>query len=139
MGRIRGGCLCGKLRYEASVDEPLMTVACHCTHCQRQSGSAYSVNIGIPGDSLTVTGDTLRTYEDMGASGQPVSRNFCGNCGSPIFSDVAAADGLRFVKVGTLDDSSWIELAAEIWCDSKVGWGELGASLPKMPANPPLG
>lgn len=138
MAKVSGGCLCGAVRYESSA-EPLMTVACHCTHCRKQSGSAFSMNIGVPSDSVTVTGDSLTVYEDTGASGMPILRKFCNRCGSPILSDVTAAEGLYFIKVGTLDDSDWIEPGAEIWCDSKAGWGTLDPGLPKMPANPPLG
>lgn len=138
MGKIKGGCLCGDVRYESTA-EPLMIVACHCTHCQKQSGSAFSMNIGVPGDSVTVTGESFRTYEDTGASGQPILRKFCGNCGSPILSDVKAAGGLYFIKAGTLDDTSWVTPSAEIWCDSKASWGALDDGLPEMPGNPPLG
>ncbi len=137
MGEIKGSCLCGEVKYKSSAD-PLMIAACHCTHCRKQSGSAFSVNIGVPASSVTITGDSLKTYEDIGTSGKPVLRNFCGNCGSPIFSDIKATDGLYFIKVGTLDDSSWVVPGAEIWCDSKVSWGALDESLPKMPQNPPL-
>jgi len=79
MGKIKGSCLCGEVKYESSA-EPLMIAACHCTHCRKQSGSAFSVNIGVPADSVTITGDSLKTYDDMGASGKSVLRKFCGNC-----------------------------------------------------------
>lgn len=135
--KVKGGCLCGQVRYECSA-EPLMTLVCHCTHCRKQSGSAFSMNIGVPGDSVTITGDPLRTYGDTGASGEPVLRRFCGNCGSPILSEVKAADGLFFIKAGTLDDPGWVAPGAEIWCESKLVWSDLDEGLPEMPANPPL-
>lgn len=137
MSHIKGGCLCGNVQYESSAG-PLMIAVCHCTHCRKQSGSAFSVNIGVPLDSVTITGSSLKIYTDLGTSDKSVLRNFCGNCGSPILSDVKASDGLCFIKVGTLDDSSWVVPGAEIWCDSKVSWGAIGDELPKMPQNPPL-
>ncbi len=137
MGQIKGSCLCGNVTYESTA-EPIMIAACHCTHCRKQSGSAFSVNIGVPADSVTLSGDSLKTYTDMGASGKNILRKFCGDCGSPILSYVTAADGLYFIKVGSLDDSSWVVPGAEIWCDSKVNWGTLSEELPKMPSNPPL-
>lgn len=138
MGKIKGSCLCGNVTYESTA-APLMIAACHCPHCRKQSGSAFSVNIGVPADSVTISGDSLKTYSDKGASGEAVLRKFCGDCGSPILSDITAADGLFFLKVGTLDDSSWVVPGAEIWCDTKVSWGSLSDDLPKMPANPPMG
>ena len=137
MSNIKGSCLCGNVQYE-STSEPLMVAVCHCDHCQKQSGSAFSVNIAVPPDSLTITGDSLKGYKDTTNSGLGMERKFCGNCGSPIFSDVTAA-GLYFIKAGTLTDSSWVEPGAEIWCDEKVAWGKHADELPKMPANPPLG
>lgn len=97
------------------------------------------MNIGVPAGSVTVTGESFTTYEDVGASGQATLRKFCNQCGSPILTDVTAAGGVFFIKAGTLDDSSWVEPGAEIWCESKASWGALDESLPEMPANPPFG
>ncbi|ASJ73094.1 GFA family protein [Granulosicoccus antarcticus] len=138
VAKIKGGCLCGEVQYESTA-EPLMVAACHCTNCRKQSGTAFSMNIGVPADSVSVTGGSLTTYEDAGASGEPVLRKFCNKCGSPILTNLKAADGVSFIKAGTLDDSSWVVPGAEIWCDSKASWGSLGEALPKMPGNPPFG
>lgn len=140
MSKIKGSCLCGNVTYESSADEPLMVATCHCTHCQKQSGSSFSVNLGVPAGSVTLSGDALKIYEDKGTdSGVPMLRKFCSNCGSPILSEVLAAGGLNFIKAGTLDDSSWVVPGAEIWCESKVSWGTPPADSPQMPGNPPLG
>ena len=61
MSRIEGGCLCGTVRYECSA-EPLMTAVCHCTHCQKTSGSAFSINIGVPADSVAISGAGLARF-----------------------------------------------------------------------------
>lgn len=139
MSKIKGSCLCGSVSYESS-SEPLMVATCHCTHCQKQSGSAFSVNIAVPKESVSLSGESLREFEDTGtASGVPMLRKFCSACGSPILSEVLAAGGMNFIKAGTLDDNSWVVPGAEIWCDSRVDWGTVSAEAPKMPANPPLG
>lgn len=139
MSKIKGSCLCGSVQYESSA-EPLMIATCHCSHCRKQSGSAFSVNIGVPKESVKVSGDSLREYEDKGtASGIPMLRKFCSACGSPILSEVIAAGGLNFIKAGTLDDSTWVVPGAEIWCDSRVEWRAAPDGIPQMPANPPLG
>jgi hypothetical protein len=54
-----GGCQCGRVRYELTA-EPIRIVACHCTECQRQSGSAFGMSMLVSADSLTVTGETKR-------------------------------------------------------------------------------
>lgn len=136
MANLSGKCLCGSVRYTCNA-EPVMTAACHCTHCQKQTGTEYSVIVGVPADSVSVEGDSLKTYEDTGTSGISVLRKFCGNCGSPVLSDVKAYEGLLFLKAGTLDDPSVVQPGVEIWCDSKIGWGNLGDEIAKVPGNPP--
>ena len=120
MAGFSGGCLCGKVRY-ASTADPVMTAVCHCTHCQKQAGSAYSVIVGVPRPALTVTGP-LKDYVDKGESGLPVHRNFCPECGSPILTLVDAMPQLTFVKAGTLDDTSTLNPTMEIFCSSAQAW-----------------
>ena len=84
MPKITGGCLCGSVR-NASDAEPALVAACHCPTCQKNTGSAFSLNLAVPTDSVTITGESLATYEDRtGASGNPFFRTFCSRCGSPI-------------------------------------------------------
>lgn len=127
MTRVTGRCLCGQVRY--SVDgEPAMQVNCHCKNCQRQSGSAFSTIIGVAQDALSIKG-AFKTYDDRGESGEAVLRDFCPNCGSPLFSRVAVAPGLVFIKVGTLDDTSAFAPAMHLWTKSKQQWVELAGQL----------
>jgi hypothetical protein len=120
MAKIEGGCLCGAVRYRASA-EPLMTVVCQCTHCQKLSGSPYSVMLALPKGSLEFTGDAPATYVDTGTSGMPVHRRFCGKCGSP------------------LDDASWVHPQAAIWCDSAQPWAPLPEGVSQVAQNPAFG
>ena len=121
-----GGCLCGAIRYEITGD-PEMSIVCHCTHCQKQSGSAFSTIIGVPEGAITIHG-APSTYADTGDSGGAVIRQFCGNCGSPLFSLVDNAPGMVFVKSGTLDDTAGFAPAMHIWGKSKQHWVETGAA-----------
>lgn len=119
-----GGCLCGKVRYELTA-EPLMCVTCHCKNCQRQAGSAYSIIIGVPAGSVAVTGE-VRTYDDTGDSGATVRRQFCPECGSPLFTLVDHPPGVMFVKAGTLDDTAALQPAFHCYTKSKQAWVDLG-------------
>jgi hypothetical protein len=120
-----GRCLCGELTYEVSGD-PIAVAVCHCTHCQRQSGGPFSVNLVLHESQLAVSGE-LRTYEETGENGDGVyvRRRFCGSCGSPIVSELVETDGVIAVKVGTLDDTSDIRPTAEVWCVDRQPWVEL--------------
>lgn len=134
MKKVTGGCLCGQVRYECSGDAAMVAV-CHCRNCQRQSGSAYSVIAGYPRDQVKISG-TLTTYQDKGESGQPVLRQFCGQCGSPILSDVGVMPALLFVKAGTLDDPSWLKPTAHLFCDSKQPWVPIEDGVARVARNP---
>lgn len=131
---IRGGCLCGAVRYELA-GEPAAQLVCHCTHCQKQAGSAFSTIVGLPEDQVTITQGNPARYVDHGESGKAVERQFCGTCGSPLFSRVEAAPGMTWVKAGTLDDTSRFQPAAHIWTKSKQCWVDTGA-VPAFATNP---
>ena len=136
MAKIVGGCLCGAVRYK-SESEPVMTGVCHCRHCQRQTGTSFSILVAIPKGSLQFEGRPLAAFNDIGESGQPVVRKFCPSCGSPIMSDVAVTPTLDWIKAGTLDDVSWLKPQMNMWCERAQPWVEIGEGLPQFPRNPP--
>jgi hypothetical protein len=123
-----GRCLCGKVTYALEGDL-LATAVCHCDHCQRQGGSAFSVNLVAHESQLTVNGD-LATYDETGERNDAVyvRRRFCPSCGSPIVSELALSPGIIAVKAGTLDDKSDVAPTIEAWCVYKQPW----VSLPGM-------
>ena len=136
MSRLSGGCLCGAVTYSCDA-EPILVGLCHCTSCQKGSGSAFSTNVVLPRGSVEVDGE-LAIFEDVSDDGRPVLRSFCGNCGSPIISRSAGLPDLEFIKAGTLDDTSWIKPTAEIWCESAQAWVEVDESRQLADRNPPL-
>jgi hypothetical protein len=136
MTQISGACLCGAVRYTCAAPA-VMTAVCHCTHCQKQSGSAFSVNVAIPKGSLQFTSGQTAIYQDQGTSGLPVFRHFCGRCGSPLFSDVVATPQLDWLKAGTLDDTSWVQPVANIWCNSAQPWVAYPEGAARFPESPP--
>jgi hypothetical protein len=96
MPEMTGGCLCGQVRYSANT-EPAFVGVCHCKNCQKQTGTAFSVLVGIPKTEMSIQG-RLKTFHDKGDSGQAVDRNFCPECGSPVFTDAAVLPGVAFIK-----------------------------------------
>jgi hypothetical protein len=123
-----GRCLCGAVSYELSGDL-IATAVCHCDHCQRQGGSAFSVNLIAHESQMQITGE-LKTYEERGELGDDVyvRRRFCGTCGSPILSEIAKSAGIIAVKAGTLDDKSTVLPTIEAWGVDRQPW----VSLPNM-------
>ena len=136
MARIEGGCLCGAVRYRSEA-EPAMQLICHCKTCQKNSGSAFSMNVVVPEVSLIVEGDALRCYEDQsGTSGQTFHRYFCGACGSPVYSQGPAYGAIAFIKAGTLDDATWVAPSTNIWCAEKLPWVAIPEGATQSLGNP---
>ena len=114
---ITGSCLCGAIRF--TVSAPVADLrACHCTSCQKASGAGGSVNAVMPMSAFKITQGTPKRYDAKADSGRTLYRYFCGDCGSPIYSQRAAAPEMMMVRAGTLDDSSGLKVTASIWTKS---------------------
>ena len=130
-----GGCLCGQVSYSVE-GKPVMNFLCHCKNCQKQSGSAFSINLLYPKPQFKLQGE-LSIYVDTSDVGRKLMRHFCSNCGSPIFSSLPHMPEIVVLKVGTLDDNSAYDPAAEIWCDSRQNWVDFEGRYPEFEKNPP--
>lgn len=134
MVTITGGCLCGNVRYKADTDL-IYTCVCHCHNCQKASGSAFSIVVAVSEQTLNVQGE-LKTYEDIADSGRLNYRSFCPTCGSRVMDKSEAAPGMLMIQVGTLDDTTRVKPAVQIYCDSAQPWVSLGGDwqrFAKMP------
>ena len=131
---FEGGCRCGAVRYESSVDA-LATVHCHCRDCQYASGGAFSTVVVVPADALAITGETS-AYSVTAESGEQVTRRFCPTCGSPLFSELSANPGIKVVKAGSLDDPGLLQPSSHAWTKSAQPWSETIGELPRFATNP---
>jgi hypothetical protein len=116
----QGSCACGAVHYVLK-GEPVATAVCHCRHCQKQSGSAFSFNLIVKEADYAQTGET-KSYVTIGDSGQPSYRHFCPQCGSPIITKVAVMPGMVIVKAGTLDSMEGLQPQREIYTDHAAEW-----------------
>jgi hypothetical protein len=106
--RHEGGCVCGGVRYAAQGDPERVTI-CHCTWCQRRTGSAFGVEAVFRTEAVTVTGEAQRTYRHVSdVSGRWLDQYFCARCGTNLGIALEAAPGIRTIAAGTLDDPSWL-------------------------------
>jgi hypothetical protein len=98
---LTGGCLCGGVRYE--VNAPLVSASyCHCSRCQRRTGTAASAQARVAPDSLAVVQGSELVREWIPADGG-WPKCFCSACGSALWSRSPAGDGVVSVRLGTFD------------------------------------
>lgn len=121
---LLGGCQCGALRYEVRT-APFMVYNCHCTNCQKISGSAFNISVTIVETGLVfVRGDPARVEWTSDVGSRRVGW-FCGGCGSRIANGMLPSSRVLSLRGGTLDDTSWIEPVGDIWLRSKQLWVEI--------------
>lgn len=134
---LTGGCLCGAIRY--TVTAPVNTLrACHCLNCQKSSGAGGTVNAVVPSDAFKIIKGETKRYDDSATkSGRTLSRHFCTDCGSPIYSHRNPNPGFVVVRAGTLDDSSGMQIAGNIWTSTARPWAHIDPATECHPENLP--
>jgi hypothetical protein len=131
-----GSCLCGAVTFE--IDQSLSDViACHCTDCQKSSGSAASHNIVIATDNLRIMGEPPKAFAQVVDSGRTLTRSFCGTCGSQLFSQRDTNPEMMVVKSGTLDDRHDLKIVMDIWTGSANPWLHRDENVPQHEGNRP--
>ena len=122
MSRIihRGGCMCGKVRYEAR-QAPRFSALCHCRMCQQWTGSAMLGTAGFDRDAVTFTAGEPRIHRSSTVG----ERGFCGDCGSSLFTRYASGgvlDGMIFMALGTLDDPEVAPPGVHYGAEGELSW-----------------
>jgi len=131
---MEGGCTCGSVRYRLS-SKPLFVHCCHCTWCQRETGSAFALNALIEADRVQVTlGEPeFTTIPSPSGKGQKFAR--CPECRIALWSNYAGAgEALRFVRVGSLDEPGQCQPDIHIFTESKQPWLPLPDGVPAVEA-----
>lgn len=132
---LTGGCLCGAIRF--TVSAPVTGLrACHCTDCQKTSGTGASVNAVIESKDFTLTQGAPRCFAARADSGRTLLRYFCDECGSPVFSRREASPERMVVRAGAFDDSSAMRITSHIWTRSARPWSHIDPALEQLPGNP---
>jgi hypothetical protein len=128
---LEGGCACGAVRYRLTSD-PLFVHCCHCLNCQRQTGSAFVINVLIEADRVKLTaGDPQRADVPRDRGKQKIWR--CPTCQVAVFSQYTSPR-VRFVRGGTLDDPAAVAPDVHIFTRSKLPWVVLPDSVPAFAA-----
>jgi hypothetical protein len=98
---LTGGCACGAVRFEVSEDAFESSSYCHCTRCQRRTGTAASANVRVTAGSVRITAgeERIRRWQPEGGH----AKAFCGDCGSALWSHPPDDERPRGVRLGTFD------------------------------------
>ena len=124
----QGGCACGAVRY-GLASAPLFVHCCHCLDCQRQTGSAFVVNLLIEGDGVEVLEGAPQTVPVPRDDGPDQLIHRCPQCQVALFSQYTLRE-VSFVRGGTLDDPTDVTPDVHIYARSKVGWVTLPEGTP---------
>ncbi len=116
----RGMCLCGAVEYSLNED-PLTLYACHCTDCQRQTGSSFALSMIVRREALEVVSGQPDQYSVEMADGRLKQAHFCSRCSTRLWGPSSVA-GLAVLEPGTLDDTSWLNPIGHIWTRSAQPW-----------------
>ncbi len=117
-----GGCRCGATRFEVTLP-PLLTAACHCTGCQRMTGSAFSLSVAIPAEGFRVTvGRPV-----PGGATPHIGHFFCPACMSWIFTRPKGFDQFVNVRPTMLDDVEWFVPFIETFRSEALPWARTPA------------
>ena len=118
----QGGCQCSEVCYEVS-GEPIDFYRCHCTECQRQSGSAFGMSMWIKEGEFKITSGSLEKTIRTADSGGRIEVYFCRSCGVRIYTKALGMNkGHIVLKPGTLNLTDDLKPSADIWLKSKQDW-----------------
>lgn len=126
----RGACRCGRI--ELTITEPpIVTMACHCSGCQRMTASAFSLSILVPTTGFSFTGEPV-----IGGIHGPDKHFHCEYCKSWLFTRINGLDIYTNVRATMLDDHGWYAPFVETCTSEKLPWATTGAkhSFPNIPS-----
>ena len=126
---LEGGCACGAIRYRLK-SAPMFVNCCHCHDCQRQTGTAFVINALIETDRIEIFSGEPEGVPVPTDSGKPHDIYRCPSCQTALWSDYGRRPGLRFLRVGTLDDPGKLPPEAHIFTRSKLPWVRLPEDQP---------
>ena len=128
--------MCGAVRYECTGD-PGNASYCHCDDCKRATGGPYTVGVLVRAADLRILTGQVKGYTTIADSGRKITRQFCPECGSPLFTRAEKCPDLVFLKAGSLDEPECVKPSCQIWTKRAVPWAYVDESLPSFPEGRP--
>ena len=122
---FEGRCTCGEVRYRMT-SPPMIVHACHCTECQRLSGSAFALNAVIEADRVERLAGNTEPVPVTGTSGKAQTIHRCPICKVALWSHYpGGGPAIAFVRVGTLEEPGRLPPDIHIYTSTRLAWFEL--------------
>lgn len=133
LGVHTGGCVCGAVRFRA-IGEPTRVTVCHCTWCQRRTGSAFGVEAVFEVAQVEITGESVGRHRHVSdESGRWLDMEFCTRCGSNLGLTLEAVPGLRTLPAGAFEDADWLSARVQtfrhVFARSRRDWSDASLAL----------
>jgi hypothetical protein len=125
---IFGRCLCGGVTYEYDGSVGPANY-CHCEDCRRCTGSAFNIGVRLDRAGFRIATGAPKGFTKRGASGRELTRHFCPDCGSPLFTSSPKHPDYVYVKAGTLDIPEVVRPTHQNWVVSAVPWSQIDRDL----------
>jgi hypothetical protein len=119
---VNGKCHCGEITFEADVD-PDKTRICHCTDCQRLSGSPFRVVVPVAETNFRLLSGEPKIYIKISDNGNERQQVFCPTCGTPIYaSSNGPGPKTVGVRIGAIEGGEKLVPKRQFWAKSAVRW-----------------
>lgn len=134
---LLGGCLCGAVRYRL-VEEPLAFYACHCSDCQRQTGSAFGLSMIVRREAVALLCGEPRSFHVEMPDGREKCGRYCGACATRLWGEPVKIPQVFVLRPGTLDEPGAYTPYGDIWTASARPWVGLtgGPAFERQPEDP---
>lgn len=106
---LQGGCVCGTVRFSTDC-LPLRVTVCHCTWCQRRTGTAFGTECVFPVEIVKFPDAQPSFYRHKSdISGRWIEQDFCSRCGSNLGLRLESLPEIRSLSIGSFDDKEWLD------------------------------
>jgi hypothetical protein len=126
-----GQCLCGAVRVELARDPDRVNI-CHCTDCQRRSGSPFGMAVWLAEGDLAISGETSE-FRHLSDKGRELVNRFCPSCGSTICYTAALNPGLIAIPAGLFADPETPPPQRSVFEERRHTWLTVPAGAVRLP------
>ena len=102
---------------------------CHCDACRKATGSSFATNIFVAEDDIVITQGEPKSFSHAADSGNTMTKEFCANCGSQLFGQGTGRPGVKGIKVGSIDDASFVRPEVNLFLKQALPFTKIDHSL----------